>query len=205
MFLQVIWSAKCLFLQRIAIAYLLAAICEIWLKTDDNVDNGYSLIRRYRLQLYVWLWIWEIIKCILSLFIGYSSIMTSWQLLKFVFNRHKNASLKIRKRKELIHRERWMERGINQRLIATFLCLNRLMALILTTIYMLLLYGLYVPDWEYQIAVGGSMSKSLSVSQMPCITHTLISTQLMPKHFDFLLCQLWSSFCIPIDLDIYEN
>ncbi|XP_065043574.1 uncharacterized protein LOC135676384 [Musa acuminata AAA Group] len=76
-------------LQRIAIAYLLAAICEIWLKTDDNVDNGYSLIRRYRLQL--------------------------------------------------------------------------LMALILTTIYMLLLYGLYVPDWEYQIAVGGSMSKSLSV------------------------------------------
>ncbi|URE12285.1 hypothetical protein MUK42_24690 [Musa troglodytarum] len=40
-------------LQRIAIAYLLAAICEIWLKTDDNVDNGYSLIKRYRLQLYV--------------------------------------------------------------------------------------------------------------------------------------------------------
>lgn len=196
MFLQVIWSAKCLFLQRIAIAYLLAAVCEIWLKTDDNVDNGYSLIRRYRLQLYVWLWIWEIIKCILSLFLGYSPIMTSWQLLKFVSNRHKNASLKIRIR---------MERGINHRLIETFLSLNRLMALILTTIYMLLLYGLYVPDWEYQIAVGGSMSKSLSVSQMPCITHTLISTQLMPKHYDFLLCQLWSSFCIPIYIDIYEN
>ncbi|KAG0533675.1 hypothetical protein BDA96_04G213500 [Sorghum bicolor] len=40
-------------LQRIAIAYLLAAICEIWLKGDDDVDSGYGLLRRYRYQLFV--------------------------------------------------------------------------------------------------------------------------------------------------------
>ncbi|CAL9048311.1 unnamed protein product, partial [Musa banksii] len=76
-------------LQRIAIAYLLAALCEIWLKSDDDVDSGHSLARRYRSQL--------------------------------------------------------------------------LVALILTTIYMILLYGLYVPDWEYQIPVAGSGPKSFSV------------------------------------------
>ncbi|KAJ8475998.1 hypothetical protein OPV22_019725 [Ensete ventricosum] len=41
-------------LQRIAVAYLLAAICEIWLKSDDDdsdVYSGYYLIRRYRFQL----------------------------------------------------------------------------------------------------------------------------------------------------------
>jgi heparan-alpha-glucosaminide N-acetyltransferase len=38
-------------LQRIAIAYLLAAICEIWLKGDDDVDSGYGLLRRYRYQM----------------------------------------------------------------------------------------------------------------------------------------------------------
>ncbi|RRT70312.1 hypothetical protein B296_00030856, partial [Ensete ventricosum] len=37
---------------RIAIAYLLAALCEIWLKSDDDVDSGYSLVRRYRSQFY---------------------------------------------------------------------------------------------------------------------------------------------------------
>jgi len=40
-----------LLLQRIAIAYLLAAICEIWLKRDDDVDSGLDLLRRYRYQL----------------------------------------------------------------------------------------------------------------------------------------------------------
>jgi len=38
-------------LQRIAIAYLLAAICEIWLKRDDDVDSGLDLLSRYRYQL----------------------------------------------------------------------------------------------------------------------------------------------------------
>lgn len=64
-------------LQRIAIAYLIAALCEIWLKRDEDVDSGFSLLRKYRLQ--------------------------------------------------------W------------------LIALILTTIYTILLYGLYVSDWKYQI------------------------------------------------------
>jgi heparan-alpha-glucosaminide N-acetyltransferase len=40
-----------LLLQRIAIAYLLAAICEIWLKRDDDVDSGLDLLRRYPYQL----------------------------------------------------------------------------------------------------------------------------------------------------------
>eukprot|EP00268_Persea_americana_P038205 TRINITY_DN37823_c0_g1_i7.p1 TRINITY_DN37823_c0_g1~~TRINITY_DN37823_c0_g1_i7.p1 ORF type:complete len:470 (-),score=82.85 TRINITY_DN37823_c0_g1_i7:423-1832(-) len=64
-------------LQRIAISYLLAALCEIWFKNDDDVSSGFSMLKKYRYQ--------------------------------------------------------W------------------LVAIILTTIYMALLYGLYVPDWEYQI------------------------------------------------------
>ncbi|XP_008811061.2 heparan-alpha-glucosaminide N-acetyltransferase-like [Phoenix dactylifera] len=76
-------------LQRIAIAYLLAAICEIWLRSDDDVDSGYSLLRKYRFQL--------------------------------------------------------------------------LVGLILTTIYMAILYGLYVPDWEYEISGARSSGKTFSV------------------------------------------
>jgi heparan-alpha-glucosaminide N-acetyltransferase len=38
-------------LQRIAIAYLLAAICEIWLKGDGDVEYGVDLLRKYRYQL----------------------------------------------------------------------------------------------------------------------------------------------------------
>ncbi|XP_020248708.1 heparan-alpha-glucosaminide N-acetyltransferase-like isoform X2 [Asparagus officinalis] len=75
-------------LQRIAIAYLLAAICEIWLRNDGKVFSGWSLLRRYRYQ--------------------------------------------------------------------TFLLL------ILTVIYVTLLYGLYVPDWEYHIREQGAI-KSFSV------------------------------------------
>nr|AGT16089.1 hypothetical protein SHCRBa_224_E06_F_260 [Saccharum hybrid cultivar R570] len=75
-------------LQRIAIAYLLAAICEIWLKGDDDVDSGYGLLRRYRYQLFV--------------------------------------------------------------------------GLVLSIAYTILLYGIYVPDWEYQISGPGS-EKSFSV------------------------------------------
>lgn len=71
-------------LQRIAVAYLVAAMCEIWLKGDDHVNSGLSLLRKYRFQ-------W----CV---------------------------------------------------------------ALVLTTIYISLLYGLYVPDWKYQIPVETSSS-----------------------------------------------
>ncbi|XP_062155323.1 uncharacterized protein LOC133863394 isoform X1 [Alnus glutinosa] len=71
-------------LQRIAIAYLLAALCEIWLKGDSNVNSGSSLLRKYRFQ---------------------------WAL-----------------------------------------------ALMLTALYLSLLYGLYVPDWDFQIPIGTSSS-----------------------------------------------
>ncbi|KAL0420486.1 UNVERIFIED_CONTAM: Heparan-alpha-glucosaminide N-acetyltransferase, partial [Sesamum latifolium] len=67
-------------LQRIAVAYLVAAMCEIWLRNDEKVSSGLSLLKKYK-----WHWI---------------------------------------------------------------------MMLMLTTIYMLLLYGLFVPDWEYQIPFG---------------------------------------------------
>jgi predicted acyltransferase len=39
------------FLQRIAIAYLVAALCEIWLKGDDDVNYGLDVLKRYRYQL----------------------------------------------------------------------------------------------------------------------------------------------------------
>ncbi|KAK9117777.1 hypothetical protein Sjap_016724 [Stephania japonica] len=45
-------------LQRIAMAYLLAALCEIWLKTDDIVDSQLSLFNKYRLQ-------WFVVICLL--------------------------------------------------------------------------------------------------------------------------------------------
>ncbi|KAG6653737.1 heparan-alpha-glucosaminide N-acetyltransferase isoform X2 [Carya illinoinensis] len=71
-------------LQRIAIAYLLAALCEIWLKGDGNVNLASSLLSQYRFQ---------------------------WALV-----------------------------------------------LMLSTLYLSLLYGLYVPDWEYRIPIETSSS-----------------------------------------------
>ncbi|KAL0363828.1 UNVERIFIED_CONTAM: Heparan-alpha-glucosaminide N-acetyltransferase [Sesamum angustifolium] len=67
-------------LQRIAVAYLVAAMCEIWLRNDEKVSSGLSLLKKYQ-----------------------------W---------HRN------------------------------------LMFMLSTIYLLLLYGLYVPDWEYQIPIG---------------------------------------------------
>ncbi|CAM0904787.1 unnamed protein product [Alopecurus aequalis] len=77
-------------LQRIAIAYLVTALCQIWLKGDDDVESGLDLIKRYKYQL--------------------------------------------------------------------------LVGLLITITYMSLLYGTYVPDWEYQIAGPGSMEKTFSVT-----------------------------------------
>ncbi|CAO2144352.1 unnamed protein product [Urochloa humidicola] len=69
-------------LQRIAIAYLAVALCEIWLRggATDIGAGGYALIRRYRHQLFV--------------------------------------------------------------------------GLILTVTYMMFMYGMYVPDWEYEVKCG---------------------------------------------------
>ncbi|VAH32110.1 unnamed protein product [Triticum turgidum subsp. durum] len=76
-------------LQRIAIAYLVTALCQIWLKGDDDVDSGLDLIKRYRYQL--------------------------------------------------------------------------LAGLLITITYMVLLYGTYVPDWEYRISGPGSTEKTFTV------------------------------------------
>lgn len=76
-------------LQRIAIAYLVAALCEIWLKGDDDVNYGLDVLKRYRYQLFV--------------------------------------------------------------------------GLLLSIMYTVLLYGIYVPDWEYQITGPGSTQKSFFV------------------------------------------
>ncbi|KAK9934206.1 hypothetical protein M0R45_021358 [Rubus argutus] len=71
-------------LQRIGIGYLVAALCEIWLKGDAIVTSWSSLLRKYKLQLVA--------------------------------------------------------------------------ALIITVTYLSLLYGLHVPDWEYQIPTGAYSS-----------------------------------------------
>ncbi|XP_023633990.1 heparan-alpha-glucosaminide N-acetyltransferase isoform X2 [Capsella rubella] len=71
-------------LQRIAIAYLVAALCEIWLKGHHNVSSELSMIKKYRFH--------------------------------------------------------WV------------------VAFVITTIYLSLLYGLYVPDWEYQISTEDQAS-----------------------------------------------
>lgn len=76
-------------LQRIAIAYLVAALCEIWLRNDETVDSGLSMLRKYR-----------------------------WQLL---------------------------------------------LGLLLTLTYIILLYGLFVPDWEYQVPSEGPQPKTFLV------------------------------------------
>ncbi|KAG6471869.1 hypothetical protein ZIOFF_069316 [Zingiber officinale] len=76
-------------LQRIAVAYLFAAMCEIWLKSDDNINSESSVSRPGKLQL--------------------------------------------------------------------------LLCLILASIYTVLLYGLHVPDWQYEIPSEGSTTKSFVV------------------------------------------
>ncbi|XP_031490585.1 uncharacterized protein LOC116257755 isoform X1 [Nymphaea colorata] len=80
-------------LQRIAIAYLVAAICEIWLKDNQDVISGFSLLKKYRLQ--------------------------------------------------------W------------------LLALMISIIYVVLLYGLYVPDWEFQILIDGA-SPTMKTYSVKC-------------------------------------
>ncbi|KAG9447380.1 hypothetical protein H6P81_013508 [Aristolochia fimbriata] len=77
-------------LQRIAIAYLVTAICEILLKSEIDVDYGISLLKKYQYQ-------WLVVS-------------------------------------------------------------------VLSTMYIILLYGLYVPDWEYQVPGSPSMAaKTFSV------------------------------------------
>ncbi|XP_078440957.1 heparan-alpha-glucosaminide N-acetyltransferase-like protein (DUF1624) isoform X2 [Wolffia australiana] len=76
-------------LQRIAIAYLVTALCEIWLRNDENVTSGLSLLRKYRMQM--------------------------------------------------------------------------LVGVLLSGVYLALLYGLFVPDWEYQVPSEGPQPKTFLV------------------------------------------
>ncbi|KAL6842921.1 hypothetical protein ACP4OV_027234 [Aristida adscensionis] len=78
-------------LQRIAISYLVVALCEIWLRGGacDVRSGGYEMIKRYRHQLFV--------------------------------------------------------------------------GLVLTITYTALLYGMYVPDWEYEVTFPDSTSKQFLV------------------------------------------
>ncbi|KAF9686084.1 hypothetical protein SADUNF_Sadunf03G0121500 [Salix dunnii] len=80
-------------LQRIAVGYLVGAMCEIWLKGDNHVASGLSMLRKYQFQ---------------------------WGAV-----------------------------------------------VILVTLYLSLLYGLYVPDWEYQIPVTAS-SSSPKIFRVKC-------------------------------------
>ncbi|MED6206373.1 hypothetical protein PIB30_026078 [Stylosanthes scabra] len=77
-FLFIVGVSLALTYKRIAIAYLAAALCEIWLKSNDTVNSVLSLLKKYRYQ--------GAVVFFLSIF------------------------------------------------------------------YLCLLYGLYVPDWEYQIS-----------------------------------------------------
>jgi hypothetical protein len=43
-------------------------------------------------------------------------------------------------------------------------CRARFVGLVLSIAYTILLYGIYVPDWEYKISGPGSTEKSFSVS-----------------------------------------
>ncbi|PON34515.1 hypothetical protein PanWU01x14_343760 [Parasponia andersonii] len=61
-------------LQRIAIAYLVVAFCEIWLKRDRDVNSGSSLLRNYQLQ---WAVTWMI--CIVYLLVLYSLYVPDWE------------------------------------------------------------------------------------------------------------------------------
>ncbi|KAH0869963.1 hypothetical protein HID58_076985, partial [Brassica napus] len=76
-------------LQRIAIAYLVAALCEIWFKGNHNVTSELSMIKKYKFH--------------------------------------------------------WV------------------VAFVITTTYLFMLYGLYVPDWEYQISTQDQGSTTFLV------------------------------------------
>ncbi|XAR48270.1 Heparan-alpha-glucosaminide N-acetyltransferase [Bertholletia excelsa] len=61
-------------LQRIAIAYLLTAACEIWLKGDNKVNSGLSLLRKYQSQ---WAMAFALIALYLTLL--YGLVVPDWE------------------------------------------------------------------------------------------------------------------------------
>ncbi|RHN44021.1 putative heparan-alpha-glucosaminide N-acetyltransferase [Medicago truncatula] len=61
-------------LQRIAVAYLITALCEIWLKREDIVNSGSSLLRKYRYQWALALFLSVIYLCLL-----YGMYVPDWE------------------------------------------------------------------------------------------------------------------------------
>ncbi|KAH9308316.1 hypothetical protein KI387_036227, partial [Taxus chinensis] len=77
-------------LQRIALGYFIAAVCEIWLTSDTVVDSLEGLLKKYRIQ--------------------------------------------------------W------------------LLAISLSAVYLALLYGIYVPDWKFEVQITNSSNTSSSIT-----------------------------------------
>ncbi|KAI3962729.1 hypothetical protein MKW92_006467 [Papaver armeniacum] len=61
-------------LQRIAIAYLLTAICEIWLKGDDVVKSERSLLKKYQFQ-----WIFVLVLTVTYTALMYGLYVPDWE------------------------------------------------------------------------------------------------------------------------------
>ncbi|XVF14694.1 hypothetical protein REPUB_Repub09cG0083300 [Reevesia pubescens] len=61
-------------LQRIAIAYVVAAMCEIWLKGDDHVTSELTLLRKYQFQ-----WVAALVFTILYISLLYGLYVPNWE------------------------------------------------------------------------------------------------------------------------------
>ncbi|RZC81123.1 hypothetical protein C5167_043700 [Papaver somniferum] len=61
-------------LQRIAIAYLLTAVCEIWLKRDGVVKSGRSMLKKYKLQ-----WIYVVVLTVTYTALLYGLHVADWE------------------------------------------------------------------------------------------------------------------------------
>ncbi|KAI4304867.1 hypothetical protein MLD38_040328 [Melastoma candidum] len=60
-------------LQRIAMAYLISALCEIWLKRDGDASSGYDLLHRYRYH-------WALVMVLTAVYIAltYGLFVPDW-------------------------------------------------------------------------------------------------------------------------------
>ncbi|KAI4340606.1 hypothetical protein MLD38_025425 [Melastoma candidum] len=60
-------------LQRIAISYLISALCEIWLKRDGNASSGYDLLHKYRHH-----WALVMVLTVLYIALTYGLFVPDW-------------------------------------------------------------------------------------------------------------------------------
>lgn len=122
--------------QRIAIAYLVVAVCEIWLKrgAGDVGFGGYALIKRYHHQMWAY----------------------------YNFNQHFIIT-KLASWLDISNYYYFWHCVTRSALPAI---LQRFVGLALTVTYTTLLYGLYVPDWEYDITSPDSTMKNFLVMKL---------------------------------------